>query len=87
MYFSTTVLYVFRSCVVCSRAPAGCVQYFTGLTGTVSSYNFQGMLLLQAQNYQNCIRQEEGYCSFTVTETPGIAIAFSLDATITAKVS
>ena len=47
------------------RAPEHCVQYFTGLTGTINSYglnlnNPAMSTLLQAQNYKNCIRKEKG---------------------------
>ena len=48
--------------IVC-RAPTDCTQYFTGVTGTVKSYNFGGGQMLQAQTYQNCIRTEKGYCA------------------------
>ena len=34
-----------------SRAPTDCVQYFTGVSGTVQSYNF-GNQILQSQNYR-----------------------------------
>ena len=44
------------------RAPTDCVQYFTGASGNVKSYNFAGGQLLQSQYYQNCIRTEIGYC-------------------------
>ena len=47
-------------CSNLARAPPGCVQYFTGTANTIMSYNFLGNLLLQGQDYENCIRQEEG---------------------------
>jgi len=50
-------------CNVPWKAPEGCLQYFTGATGTVKSYNYDGGVQLADQNYVNCIRQEEGYCS------------------------
>jgi hypothetical protein len=43
-----------------SRAPADCRQYFTGTAGTVKSYNYGGSLMLAAQQYTNCFRQELG---------------------------
>lgn len=43
-----------------TRAPTDCRQYFTGASGTVSSYNFGGKLMLAAQQYTNCFRQELG---------------------------
>jgi len=44
---------------------AGCFQYFTGITGTVKSYNYADStspMHLAAQNYKACVRQEEGMC-------------------------
>lgn len=56
------------SCTANWRVPAGCVQYYTGLSGNVKSYGHASGQLLQAQNYNNCIRQEEGYCSMVWRE-------------------
>merc|ERR1712018_548265 len=48
--------------------PPGCLQYFTGATGTVSSFNWQGVAArgdsvhLQNHNYNVCVRQELGRC-------------------------
>ena len=52
-----------------ARAPSDCVQYFTGTSGNVQSYNFAGGQLLQSQDYTNCIRTEEGYCSIQWKES------------------
>jgi len=41
----------------------GCLQWFTGTTGTIYSYNYQGGTHLSNQQYSNCIRAEQGYCS------------------------
>jgi len=43
-------------------AQAGCFQYFTGLTGTIQSYNFAGSTQISTHEWKGCIRQEEGYC-------------------------
>ena len=51
------------------RAPTDCVQYFTGKSGTVKSYNFGGGQLLQSQIYTNCIRTEAGYCAIQWKES------------------
>lgn len=63
------------------KAPTGCTQYFTGLSGNVQSYGFAGGQLLAGMNYQNCIRTEDGYCgiewkqSSTTTPDPfGIGV-------------
>jgi len=50
------------SCTASWKAPTDCVQYFTGVSGNVKSYNFAGSQILQSQNYNNCMRQEMGYC-------------------------
>ena len=42
------------------RAPTDCVQYFTGTSGSVLSYNHAGGQLLHSQVYNNCIRTEKG---------------------------
>ena len=47
-------------------AQVGCFQYFTGLTGTLQSYNYAGLAQIKGMNYKNCIRAEEGYCCIQV---------------------
>jgi len=48
--------------------PPGCLQFYTGNTGTVSTFNWQGTTTrtssvhLQNHNYNVCIRQELGKC-------------------------
>merc|ERR1711997_344268 len=51
------------SCTASWKAPTDCVQYFTGKSGTVKSYNFAGSQVLLSQNYVNCIRTELGMCA------------------------
>jgi hypothetical protein len=57
-------------------APQDCLQYFTGVTGTITSFNFQfvpvpvgGAIVpgrqLSNQDYSMCVRTESGYCSIT----------------------
>ena len=46
---------------------SGCSQWFTGVTGTLQSYNFAGGIHLANQDYTVCIRQEAGYCSIEYT--------------------
>lgn len=38
-------------------------MYHTGSSGTITSYNHQGGIQLQTQNYQICLRQEQGELS------------------------
>lgn len=53
-------------------APAGCLQYYTGSTGTITSFNYDSSAtatnqMLLSQEYSACIRTEAGMCSFSVT--------------------
>jgi len=57
------------SCTATYKAPTDCVQYFTGLSGSVKSYNFGGSQLLSGQTYVNCIRTEKGYCAIQWKES------------------
>lgn len=60
-------------CSSSSRAPNGCLQYFTGNFNTVMSYNFDGTntcatgCQLANQDYQNCFRTEAGMCGINYT--------------------
>lgn len=46
------------------RAPAGCMQYFTGREGIIQTFNFaENGRHLANQNYRSCIRQESEMCS------------------------
>eukprot|EP00095_Tigriopus_kingsejongensis_P002473 maker-scaffold326_size205590-snap-gene-0.16 protein:Tk02473 transcript:maker-scaffold326_size205590-snap-gene-0.16-mRNA-1 annotation:"hypothetical protein D910_04166" len=65
--FNIKVTYI--HCNSRSRAPSGCTQFFTGVTGTISSYNFGGGQVLENQHYGNCIRQEKGYCQVQYAES------------------
>ena len=49
------------------RPRSGCSQWFTGVTGTLQSFNFAGGMHLANQDYTICIRQEVGYCSIEYT--------------------
>merc|ERR1712212_651092 len=49
-------------CNVPWKAPADCVQYFTGASNTIQSYGFAGGKLPNGMMYTNCIRTEIGYC-------------------------
>ena len=41
-----------------TKAPQGCLQYFTGSTGTITTYNYNsaGGVLLTNQDYSICVR-------------------------------
>jgi len=51
------------------KPPMGCTQYFTGSSGTIASYNYQGGVHLANQHYTNCIRAEQGKCSISYAAT------------------
>ena len=54
-------------CDVPWRPRSGCSQWFTGVTGTLQSYNFAGGQHLANQDYSICIREEAGYCNIQYT--------------------
>merc|ERR1711892_177359 len=67
------------SCTSTWKAPTDCAQYYTGVTGTITSYNFAGGQLLNSQYYNNCIRTEKGYCKIQYKASTGTSPdAFSL---------
>lgn len=46
------------------RAPVGCLQYHRGMTGIIQTMNYaENGRHLAEQDYNICIRQEEGMCS------------------------
>ena len=60
----------------------GCLQWFTGVEGTINSYNYAGGLHLTNQEYSNCIRPEQGYCSIEYTSCTTTSFSMSgFDAT------
>ena len=72
-----------------ARAPTDCVQYFTGISGEIRSFNFDGGIQLRDIQYTICVRRESGFCGiqYTVQDntTPD---SFDLsDATASANVS
>jgi len=74
-YASTTSAKTFNilarqiACDAIWKAPTDCVQYFTGLSGSVYSYNFAGGQMLASMVYNNCIRTEKGYCAIQWKES------------------
>merc|ERR1719310_2241632 len=85
-YGSTTTAKTFNilarqiSCTASYKAPTDCVQYFTGVSGSVKSYNYAGSQILAGQRYNNCIRTEKGYCAILWKESSTTSPdPFSLD--------
>ncbi|CAG0884200.1 unnamed protein product [Darwinula stevensoni] len=47
-------------------APTGCLQYYTGVSGRVKSFNYDGgNRHLNRQRYSICVRTEVGFCGIT----------------------
>ena len=51
-------------CGVSYEAPSDCLQYFTGVTGTIKTFNFEHPNDNHPPNqeYSSCVRREEGFC-------------------------
>jgi hypothetical protein len=56
------------SCTAKWKPPEGCLQYYTGTTGFIQSYNYAGGIHLANQDYNNCIRTERNFCSMQYTQ-------------------
>merc|ERR1711879_478639 len=66
-------------------APEGCLQYFTGIAGNVSSFNWKTTAnsedddypnQISSLNYNICIRRESGYCAVEWSTDSPLAEAF-----------
>jgi len=69
-----------------AKAPDGCLQYYTGVSGSFTSFNGGSTTnaMLANQDYTACIRKEAGMCKFGVRQSRGhnkTPNAFSLSAT------
>ena len=67
-HFVTTLLIDIwvLACPILPTAPSACLQYYTGVSGTIKSFNFDGSETgphLASQSYAICIRDEALYCS------------------------
>lgn len=58
---------------VCKLAPNGCLQYYTGVSGTIRSFNYDGTSgrQLSNQDYSICIRTESNFCSIAYSVCSG----------------
>ncbi|KAK9496784.1 hypothetical protein O3M35_012977 [Rhynocoris fuscipes] len=54
------------------RAEEGCLQYFTGVSGQIKSYNYDPVsgLQLSNQDYSACIRIERNFCGIQYSACP-----------------
>ncbi|XP_025423759.1 uncharacterized protein LOC112693075 [Sipha flava] len=52
-------------CDSTTKAETGCLQYYTGISGTVKSFNYESFsgLHLSNQDYTICLRTERNFCS------------------------
>jgi len=72
--------------IPCSKTytpPSGCLQYFTGTSGKIKTFNFDGgdtTTHLANQNYQACIRQAVGMCcnQYTVCDGSSETLPFTI---------
>ncbi|EDS35496.1 conserved hypothetical protein [Culex quinquefasciatus] len=84
------------SCTSAYQAPAGCLQYFTGTTGDVYSFNYgvaanpamnamglPGTRQLALSNYGICIQNAATYCSITYSLPATEPYAFTLTSDVT----
>merc|ERR1712109_441407 len=62
--------------------PAGCLQFFTGLSGMITSFNGARMgnaqQMIQNQQYRVCIKRGAGICSVRYREAAGQIDSFGL---------
>ena len=67
-------------------ADNGCLQYYTGVSGTLQSFNYDGTngRHLSNQDYSICIRTEFGFCSIIYSVCPGGVYSLSGPAGTTA---
>ncbi|XP_032778287.2 uncharacterized protein LOC116917041 [Daphnia magna] len=61
------------NCDSIGRAPNGCLQYYTGVSGTIRSFNYDGTSgrQLSNQDYSICIRTESNFCSIAYSVCSG----------------
>lgn len=54
-------------------APNSCVQYYTGVSGTIRSFNYDGTSgrQLSNQDYTICIRTESNFCNIAYSVCTG----------------
>lgn len=61
-------------CGSISRADQGCLQYYTGISGRVRSFNFNTVSgrQLSNQDYSICIRTERNFCGIQYNACPDL---------------
>merc|ERR1712109_76999 len=59
----------------------GCFQWFTGAGGRIINLTHLSGITLADVQYSSCIRREEGFCAFSVSQTTNAVISFNLQMT------
>ena len=72
-------------CNSLNRAEVGCLQYFTGISGEVFSYNYNdgSGLMLSNTDYSICFRSERNFCGIQYTTCPDVVNQLSMSFSIT----
>jgi len=58
-----------------------CFQWFTGAGGRITNLTYQSRITLSEIQHSICIRREEGFCGFSVSQTTNAVISFNLQMT------
>lgn len=66
------LLHRLQKLLMCKIAPNGCLQYYTGVSGTIRSFNYDGVngRHLSNQDYSICIRTENNFCGIAYSVCP-----------------
>jgi len=74
-------------CTSLTKAGDGCLQYFTGVSGNVFSYNYNDGSGLQLSNtdYTICVRMERNFCGIQYTACPDTVNAPAMSFSITGQ--
>merc|ERR1711944_313929 len=64
-------------CETAWKAPTDCLQYLTGISNSLRSFNF-GNTMIRNLQYDVCIRPEEGMCQFQLRESSTATESFRL---------
>ena len=64
--------------IICISANDGCLQYFTGVSGQMRSWNYNDASGLQLSNtdYTMCVRTERNFCGIQYTACPDTGYLF-----------
>ena len=72
-------------CTSLKKAREGCLQYFTGISGNVFSFNYNNAngLMLSNTDYTICIRTERNFCGIQYSACPDISNSPDMSFSIT----